>query len=190
MIKFRIFSTEIRIGFSFFMFMALIFMMNNLRSIMMFFLACAVHEAGHLTAMCILGAESRCIIISGLGIRIVQSRDNMISCFRTIIILLSGVIVNFLIFVSGFFESEFSEINLILFLFNMLPFRNLDGGSILLCIGEILKREYESEILLRILAIVISVIIFLLVYIYGQTAIPAGAVILYYCFSELIKQDI
>ena len=87
---------------------------------------------------------------------------------------------------SGFFCSDFAQINLMLFIFNILPFRNLDGGSIILCIGEILNLEFTAEIILKIFAVIFSVLVFFMIYLYGFSALPAGAVILYYCFSELI----
>lgn len=189
MIKFKILSTEFKIDFSFFMFMALIFMTGESKDIIIFFVSCVLHELGHLTAMCIFGAKSRSVYISGLGVKIIQSRENMISTARSVIILLSGAAVNYLIFILadfGMFSNEFSEVNLVLFIFNMLPFRNLDGGSILLCIGELLNKEYLFEVILKIFALLICIIIFVIIYIYGFSVIPASAVILYYCFCELI----
>ncbi|MDD7185648.1 MAG: hypothetical protein SPE43_07635 [Ruminococcus sp.] len=186
MIKFRILSADFKIDFSFFMFMALIFMTNNYRNIIMFFTACAVHELGHLVAMLFTGAEIKSIFISGLGINIMQSRENLISSGRSLLILSGGITLNLLIFLSGFFCSDFAQINLMLFIFNILPFRNLDGGSIILCIGEILNLEFTAEIILKIFAVIFSVLVFFMIYLYGFSALPAGAVILYYCFSELI----
>jgi len=187
MIRFRMFSTDFRIDFSFFMFTALVFMTNDYRSITMFFLACAVHEMGHLITMCILGAGTKSVFISGLGIRIIQSRDRLISFGRTLVILISGALVNFLIFVSGFFDSQFAFINLMLCIFNLLPFRNLDGGSIIICIGEYFNVGYIVEIFMKIFSAVMILTVFFLVYIYGFPILYAGAVILYYCFSELIS---
>lgn len=186
MIKLRIFSAEFKIDFSFFMFTALVFMTNNYRSAVMFFTACAVHEAGHLIAMLFTGAEIKSILISGLGINIMQSRENLISSGRSLFILAGGVTVNLLIFLSGKFCSDFLQINLMLFVFNILPFRNLDGGSIILCIGEILNCELAAEIILKTFAVIFSVLVFFMIYMYGFSVVPAGAVILYYCFSEFI----
>lgn len=186
MIKFRIFSADFKIDFSFFMFTALVFMTNNYRMAMMFFVACAVHEFGHLIAMLMTGAEIKSIFISGLGINIMQSRKNLVSSGRSLFILSGGIAVNLLIFLSGKFCSDFAQINLMLFVFNILPFRNLDGGSIILCIGEMLNKDFTAEIILKILAVVFSVLVFFMIYIYGFSAVPTGAVILYYCFSEFI----
>lgn len=187
MIKFRILSVEFKVDFSFFMFTALVFMTNNYSNIMMFFLACAVHEFGHLILMLFTGAEIKSICISGLGINIIQSRENLISSGRSLLILSGGIAVNLLIFLSGRFRSDFTQINLMLFVFNILPFRNLDGGSIILCIGEMLNLEFTAEIILKILAVVFSVLVFFMIYIYGFSAVPTGAVILYYCFCEFIE---
>ncbi len=187
MIKFRMFSTDFRIDFSFFMFTALVFMTNDYRSITMFFLACAVHEMGHLVTMCILGTGTKSVFISGLGIRIIQNRERLISFRRTLAILVSGALVNFLIFISGFFDSQFAFINLILCIFNLLPFRNLDGGSILICIGEHFNAEYIAEIFMKIFYVITILTVFFLVCIYGFSILYVGAVILYYCFSEIIS---
>lgn len=186
MIKFRILSADFKIDFSFFMFTALIFLTNNYRNIIMFFTACAVHELGHLLAMLFTGAEIKSILISGLGINIMQSRENLISSGRSLFILSGGLILNLLIFISGIFCSDFTQINFMLFVFNILPFRNLDGGSIILCIGEMLNLEFIAEIILKIFAVIFSVLVFFMIYIYGFSAVLAGAVILYYCFSEFI----
>lgn len=186
MIKFRLFSVDFKIDFSFFMFMALVFMTNNYHSVMMFFLACAVHEMGHLIAMFFMGAEVKSVTVSGLGINIMQSRKNLISSFRSLVILSGGVLVNLLIFVSGIFCDDFENINLILFFFNILPFRNLDGGSIILCIGEMLNRDFTAEMILKAFSVIFFLLAFLLIYIYKLSAVPTVAVILYYCISELI----
>ncbi|MDE5946013.1 MAG: hypothetical protein K2G63_01705 [Oscillospiraceae bacterium] len=161
-------------------------MINNTDDILIFFVSCAFHELGHLIAMFISGAESREVYISGLGIKIVQSRNNMISVWRTLIILLSGSLFNFLIFLLGYkiLSPEILTVNLILCIFNMLPFRNLDGGSILICIGEILNADYIFEIILKVFSVIILIAVLILIYIYGFEIIPAGAVILYYCISE------
>ena len=186
MISFRIFSTDFRISFSFFMFTALVFMTNNYHSIVMFFMACAVHEAGHLVIMCVLRAEIKSVFIIGLGIRIVQSRENLVSNYRNLAILSGGIAVNLLVFLSGIFNRNFADMNLMLCIFNLLPFRNLDGGNIILCIGELLNAEYISEIVLKIFAVIMTALSFLLIYIFGFSAFPIAAVILYYCFSEII----
>lgn len=186
MIKFRLFSVDFKIDFSFFMFMALVFMTNNYSSVIIFFLACAVHETGHLIAMFFTGAEVKSISISGLGINIMQSRKNLISSFRSLIILSGGVLVNLLIFLSGIFCSNFENMNLMLFFFNILPFRNLDGGSIILCIGEMLNRDFTAEMILKVFSVIFFLLAFFLIYIYGYPVFPAGAVILYYCVSEFI----
>lgn len=168
------------------MFMALVFMINNTDDILIFFISCAFHELGHLIAMFISGAESREVYISGLGIKIIQSRNNMVSVWRNLIILVSGSLVNFLIFALGYrvFSPAILTVNLTLCIFNMLPFRNLDGGSILICIGEILSADYIFEIILKVFSVIFMLLVFIMIYIYGFTLIPAGAVILYYCISE------
>ena len=115
-----------------------------------------------------------------------QSRKNLISSFRSLIILSGGVLVNLLIFLSGIFCRNFENINLMLFFFNILPFRNLDGGSIILCIGEMLNRDFTAEMILKVFSVIFFLLAFFLIYIYGYPVFPAGAVILYYCVSEFI----
>lgn len=169
------------------MFMALIFMTNDSDDIMMFFFACTLHELGHLSAMYILGAKSKSVYISGLGIKIVQSSEKLISSERNLIILLSGPFLNLLIFYSGIFSEAFSQMNIILFAFNMLPFRKLDGGSILILISEIFHIEYAMEIFIKGFAILAFIAVFFALYFFGLKILSLCAVILYYCFSEFFE---
>lgn len=187
MIKFRIFSTEVKIDFSFFMFMALIFMMNNPDRILLFFVSCIIHEMGHLIAMSIFNAESKSICISGLGIKILQSRNIMLNSGKSLIILICGPLINLIIYLFGIniFSQDFLNINMTLFLFNMLPFRNLDGGSIIVYIGEILNMERFFNSILKISAVVITLLMLCAVYFFGGSVIMGASIILYYCFSEI-----
>jgi Zn-dependent protease len=109
------------------------------RTVLTALVCCLLHELGHLTFMLLFSRKPESVILYGGGIRIKPSA-HCGSQTEDIIILLSGCAVNFAcalgsLHISGL--GTFSRINLILGVFNLLPFGYFDGGRVLqLIIGD------------------------------------------------------
>ena len=149
--QFRIKKINVTISFTFF---ALILLVVVFRKSELLYLTCIfaiLHEIGHLIALRKAGVIITGFKISCFGANIKTENLKKIKAKEEVMILLLGPIVNFCFFVlffilNIFFNEEiFSQIylvNLCLFVFNMLPFYNFDGGKI---IEVLLKNKFNEK---------------------------------------------
>ncbi|MCM1133769.1 MAG: M50 family metallopeptidase [Ruminococcus flavefaciens] len=159
---------KIRVKFSFLLFNALLFMFRDTEIISAFYIACILHEAGHITALKLLGGELKSIVLSWSGIK--MSASPCSSLKEGIFVLLSGPAVNIVLYIvltacgiKGFLPL----FNLAEGLFNLLPYSMLDGGAVLNLIAE--GSVYESQLnkfwfILRLIVSTIIAIFMLNVY--------------------------
>lgn len=154
-------------------------------------LAVVLHELGHIGAIFLCKGRIRKMIIYPFGGEIVTERE-MLSYKDSILVSLAGIIINLLsacILVlekePGFF-SRFGVYSLGLALFNLLPLRQLDGGSALLTAVTALTDPERGE---RICGIVfrISGILFLLFAFYGMYLMGFNPTILLLCCYLLFE---
>lgn len=136
MFRVRFKDTDFGVSFSFFAVTALIFLCTGSQTgrILISLMCCFFHELGHLFFMFLFGAKPQGITLYGGGIRITPGSDRLISKTEDIVILLAGCAVNFLAAaVSYAFRGLdfFCEVNILLGIFNLLPFKYFDGGRVL-----------------------------------------------------------
>ncbi len=135
--KFKIFGINIKVSFLFCAIMCVLMLSDKTGLIAPMLLAVFIHELGHLLVMKYYGCAPNEIRLIPGSIRILSP---VCTEKHSVIISLSGPIVNILIFVIVYFSSlilcvdyylDFAFINLIYGVFNLLPFYSLDGGSAL-----------------------------------------------------------
>lgn len=85
---------------------------------------CAFHELSHLTALVIVGGKADVLKFSFYGLALRYS--NKLSKKSEIFVLICGPLANLILYFIFY-----DELNLILFLLNILPVYPLDGGRIL-----------------------------------------------------------
>lgn len=137
MLEFDIKNYKIGFSFSFFSLLALVLCCEQWYITVFTLIACVIHEIGHLISMSIFGVKSSAILFYCGGIRIKYS--NALLPFKyQLIVLLSGVFANFLIAVFAYaFNFRFVFlINLLIGIYNLLPFKYFDGGQVLNIIKE------------------------------------------------------
>lgn len=94
-------------------------------------LGCAVHEGGHMLAARLLGMEIREIRFSALGIRM-EGNTAVLGHWRRAWISLAGPAANLLaLYPAYLLGPDFAAVQLLLFLFHILPAVPLDGGAAL-----------------------------------------------------------
>lgn len=125
--KFRIFGTEFEISFLFTAMLSVMIAFDKTGEIYLFFLAATIHESAHFLTLCFFGCRPKAVRLIPGGINIVDNSPKLL--FADILILISGPFANLICFF--LFKGNFSLINLLLFVYNILPFDRLDGGSIL-----------------------------------------------------------
>ena len=135
--KLKIFGTDITVSFLFCAILCVLMLSDRTGFIAPMLIAIFIHELGHLAVMKYFGcAPSEIRLIPG-SIRIISP---LCADKNSVIISLSGPILNVLVFAVVYFSSQilgvnyyldFAFINLVYGVFNLLPFYSLDGGSIL-----------------------------------------------------------
>lgn len=106
--------------------------LDQQRIVPMVLLACALHEAGHLAVMHLLGIDIKEINITAIGAEIVS--ESSLGYYQDALAALAGPGINLLtalIFGQLIWGTMFSGINLVLACFNLLPIGMLDGGRAL-----------------------------------------------------------
>lgn len=117
-------EVKITLHFSFILFLATCMLTGEMTVLFVIAFASA-HEAGHIMALYLLGGKADSIDITFLGIGMKHS--TRLSYSKELIFLLSGIAVNSIFCISGFF----TDINGALMLVNALPVYPLDGGRAL-----------------------------------------------------------
>ncbi|MDZ5253084.1 site-2 protease family protein [Clostridium sp. LIBA-8841] len=163
-----------------------------------------IHELTHYFVMLKLNIESEKFKLHVLGARLeikdfedLSSREKLIICSAGPILNCVAAIVFFCIY-KVFFKSEYIyssyEINLVLFIFNLLPTYPLDGGKIL---GAILEEKMifkdVNDVLIKIsysfgiAFISLSILGILILGKFNITSILAGIFIIYLSYNERRK---
>lgn len=163
--NFEIFDVKIKISFLFTVYLALITVFDKTGEILYFFIAAGIHEAAHLLIMCLLKSKPKEILLVPGGINIVG--NGLISSFDDLIILLSGPISNLICYF--LFSGVFSSASLLLFIYNILPVKGLDGGSILQILLSFIFSDSICKTILNVLtAAFYSAILILFLYFFGD----------------------
>ncbi len=138
----------IHIGFSFLLLNTLLFAFCDTGYILCLYAVCAIHEAGHLIAARLLGVKIRRIVFTGIGIRITTEKNAASPILRDAAVVLSGPAANLVmcmcLILSGH-SGETAALELAAAVYNLLPFYQLDGGTLLdiLVTGTVRERMWR-----------------------------------------------
>ncbi|MDE6670968.1 MAG: hypothetical protein K2K16_02100 [Ruminococcus sp.] len=164
-------NTTYRLDFSFLVFNALIFLMRENNTVMTFYAVCIIHELGHLFAISLTGGKIKSVVFSGTGVIITPERNSRHELF----IMLAGAGANLIAFVllsiSGI-GGMFRLLNLCTAIYNLLPYRQLDGGSALSLIIDGTPYERTVNMILMVVRLIFSGVLLLAVFLYGRDFIP------------------
>lgn len=174
MISFSLKRIKFTVDFSFFAVIAFLCIIDGGKNIISAFSVCLIHETGHLIPMTISGEKIKSVSICGAGIRIVPYKNPLKPIFTDIAILAGGSFFNFITGFSVILFSEnislFAAMNIIIGIFNLLPYRNFDGGEIMLILMEYYGNEFirlNAEKIVFFIGIITSLMIISAAYSYG-----------------------
>lgn len=175
------------VSFSFFAVTAMIFLCTDAseKNIFAALVGCFLHECGHLVFMFMFDTRPEEVILYGGGIRITPRKDKLISNNCEMIILLAGCIFNFVgagIWFALRGLDFFCEVNLMLGIFNLLPFKYFDGGRVL----ENLLTGSRSYDYVRAFFILLSAAAIILMNLNGSVSISFMLTFCFVVFSEII----
>ena len=163
--RFKIFGTEIYISFLFAVVISIMLLTDKTGMALPCLFAVLMHEIGHLFCMWVLDNSPKSVKLIPASVQITSSFSG--SYKKDLTVALMGPCVNFILFFTLYlnylvFHNEttlyYAVINLIIGLFNMLPVKGLDGGTILFCI---LSKKYDFNrccLIIKLLTFAIAII--------------------------------
>lgn len=155
----RFLGVEVSFQYLYFAVLTVVLIIDKTGGIFCCFLASFFHELGHLVAIILLRQRVHRVEFSVFDIKICSSYK--VPFFKELIIVLSGVTFNFILFIIFYkIFLIFALANLFIGIFNVLPVSTLDGGQ---AINILLSRYFNqkvSDLVLNILTIVVSIPIF------------------------------
>lgn len=176
-----------RVEFSFLIFLTLLFLIKSGMTVFCFFTVCLVHEAGHAAALYLSGEALEEIVFCGMGIRMIPRRRRVLPVKRDLLILLAGPAANLLLFaLLNAVESGniFALLNLCAALFNLMPYKLLDGGSAVRLLTEDTKYEKTTAAVLTAVHILLAIMALAAALKYGKAYFPLFCIAVFYFFSE------
>lgn len=187
MSEFRICGVKVSIDFSFLVFLSLLFLLKNGSMIFSFFTVCLVHEIGHAVAVYMTGGRLSSLFFCGMGIKMIPERLKIFPLKSEVVVLLAGPVVNVILFiVLNSFDrgNEFALLNLCAAVFNLLPYKILDGGTVINLISENRKYEKAVGVVLNVVRIFFVVVTFYMFAFLDRQFIALFSAAVFYFISE------
>lgn len=138
MICVRLFGIELAIDFTAPAFLALMLLLLPAREVGILLSTCVIHESAHFIALALFHRKPACLRISGVGLRLSVPQAALCKTPTLAAILLAGVGANFLAaaLLAWAHAPQAAVAHLTMGLFNLLPFRAADGGTLLYALLE------------------------------------------------------
>ena len=161
--KFRLFDTEIYISFLFSAAVTIMLLTDKTGYMLPALFAIILHEMGHLFMMWILECSPKRIKLIPASVQITAPFQKRYR--NDFLVSVSGPAVNILLFLTLYFNYlafgnevtlYFALVNVVIGVFNLLPVKGLDGGTILFCILEKYKGPDKAAVTLKIITIILA----------------------------------
>ncbi len=189
MLEFSLKNYKIKLSFSFFAVLAVLFFIGDNFAVITALLCCFLHEFGHMVMMYKFSVPINEITLYGGGIKLKSDTDRLYSRKSEICVLLAGAGVNILcFFIFKGFLTQLAYTSLILGLFNLLPFKYFDGGRVLQLIFEdsVSVYMYSAYKVLRSLLILVTISVIIIMIYKGITNLSLIITLLYIVVSEIL----
>lgn len=164
MIEFYIRKVKFNIEFGFLAVVALLCILDDGRYLLYGVWACIIHEVGHIVPMLLLGEKVKKVKFHAFGVNISPQNNTIRPLYQDIFIILGGAIINIILGLIVYFSDIgtnayiFASMNIILGLFNLLPYTSFDGGTLILTVAEYFNGDtVEIKKILRIVNCILSI---------------------------------
>lgn len=127
MVELSVLNIKIRISFLFVAMLSLLSLADKSGCVFLSVVFSLLHEMGHITAMAICKEPIDSLTFHPFGISMKLKTSSALSFGEELFVLLSGCVTN-LVFIILPTSQTVTYINIGIFLFNILPIANLDGG--------------------------------------------------------------
>lgn len=195
--RFKLFGTEVYISFLFMGVITLMLCFDKTGLILPTLFAVFIHEFGHLFMMWATGEELKKIRLIPASVQIVSSFKG--SYKKDVLVAVSGPMVNFIFFGVFYYNYVcfgnrsvllFSVLNLIIGIFNLLPVKGLDGGTVIYILVCRFCTPNKALWCLRILTAVLGAVTLVgavILTVSGKLNISLYIMALYLIITALIK---
>ena len=155
--QFKINEVQFKVSFSFFAIFLLIIPTGNARICFYSLFASLYHEVIHIIFIYLFGSELRSFSLSLFGANIIKNESIHITKIKEAVINISAPLVNVITGLLFFnISKDFSLVNIVIGIFNILPFYNFDGGrfleNVLLCVLS----EKHTKLIIMMLSIFVT----------------------------------
>ncbi|NLP25843.1 MAG: hypothetical protein GX365_00625 [Clostridiales bacterium] len=164
MIEFYIRKVKFNIEFGFLAVVALLCILDDGRYLLYGVWACIIHEVGHIVPMLLLGEKVKKVKFHAFGVNISPQNNTIRPLYQDVFIILGGAIINIILGLIVYFSDIgtnayiFASMNIILGLFNLLPYTSFDGGTLILTVAEYFNGDtVEIKKILRIVNCILSI---------------------------------
>ena len=127
MVELSVLNIKIRISFLFVAMLSLLSLADKSGCVFLSIVFSLLHEMGHITAMAICKEPIDSLAFHPFGISMKLKTSSALSFGEELFVLLSGCVTN-LVFIILPTSQTVTYINIGIFLFNIFPIANLDGG--------------------------------------------------------------
>lgn len=190
------------------------FIFDNVDTYIIFLIFTIVHEIAHLIVGMIIGGKPKTIRIEPFGVSLEIYSYSQRSSLLKILFYLVGPLINLIIaiifmriiHIEEVIRTKIVYINLLIFLFNMLPIMPLDGGRILREILFIIFKENKCDEILFIISkffllaisftysiLIIKIkniyILFLIIYLWYLNYVESKRIMLYNKARKIIVEN-
>lgn len=164
--KFKMFGTEIYISFLFAALITLLLLTDKTGYMLPALFAVFLHEIGHLFMMWVLDSNPKRIKLIPASIQITAPFQK--SYRNDVLTAVSGPAVNLIVFGTLYFNYlafgnevtlYFALLNLVIGLYNLLPVKGLDGGTILFCIIAKNKGAQKAALVIKIITLILAALV-------------------------------
>lgn len=138
--RFQLFGIPVKISFFFFSLLGFLFFTSSNPILIVGIFFVLLHELGHVFAMAFLGDKIALFEIKPFGVAIVKGNTLGMTFKKEVLVYFAGPLVNGVFAFTGYLLYRqngvvlygiCAAVNLLLFLFNLLPVSVLDGGQLL-----------------------------------------------------------
>ena len=163
MVRFRFCGITLLADFTAPALLCLMMLMQPQRAVLRVLSACILHETAHFLAAALTGRRPEALRISAFGLCLTLKQPALCPLPAYTVILLAGSAAN-LAAAAGFFAAGFRNpalVNLSLGLFNLLPYRCTDGGTLLhlLLCRMTLRRHVNAAQVMRGISLITSLVL-------------------------------
>lgn len=188
MLEFCLKGHKIKLSFSFFAVLAVLFFIGDNFAVVTALFCCFIHEFGHMIMMCKFSVPINEITLYGGGIKLKSEQDRLYNRKIEIYVLLAGAGINIMcFFIFKGILTQFAYTNLILGLFNLLPYKYFDGGRVLKLIFEdsvSIAMNSAYKVIRSVLVLLTICVIILMLY-KGITNFSLIITLIYIVISEV-----